>query len=72
MEDFYNLLHKRKIVGGLQNSFKEKFYKTLLEQELKEFNFIKSLDQYTLKVLKLTKCKIKDFKIDWKEIIEKL
>ena len=27
MEEFYDLLLKRKNVGGLQNSFKEKFYR---------------------------------------------
>jgi hypothetical protein len=34
-------------------------------------NFIRLKDKHTLKILKITKIKLKDFKLDWRDIIAK-
>lgn len=32
-------------------------------------NFIRLRDKHTLKILKVTKTKLKDFKLNWKDIL---
>lgn len=42
-----------------------------LKRELSDLNFVRLRDKYTLKILKLTKITIKDYKLEWRDVLAK-
>lgn len=71
IEKLRDLLLKRRKTCKIPDSFKKEIYKYFLEKELEEMNFIKQRDQYSLKILKITRVKLKDYHLDWKKVLNK-
>lgn len=71
IERLRDLLLKRKKACSLTKELKTDIFKYFLEKELKEMNIVRRRDLYTLKILKLTSTKLKDYHLQWKEILSK-
>jgi hypothetical protein len=62
---------KRKKTANISEELKREIFSYFLQREIREMNFIRLKDKHTLKILKITKTKLKDLKLDWREIIAK-
>lgn len=43
-----------------------------MERNVKSFNLMRNSQQVEMKILKLTKCPLDNYELDWKEVWEKL
>lgn len=62
---------RRKKVSPLSKPTKERIFRMFLTKELKELNFLRIKDKFTLKLLNITKTKLKGLTLNWREVIEK-
>lgn len=48
------------------------YYSDFLKKELETLNYIKGSHVVDYGIMKLTKCKLEDFKVDWKQLWERI